>query len=97
MLSMHEMSKLYSFQESMFESDEKELLNKLLFEYAQYTKCGTVEECQNRKEWMSMSIDDIRKNFNSLVTGLRDEVENIRNEQQVSKKSKYVRKNKGEY
>lgn len=97
MLNMHEMSKLYLFQESLPESKEKELLDKLLFEYTQYIQCGTVEECQSRKEWMSYSIDDIRAHFNMIVKGLRDEVDNIRNEQTVSKKSCRVRKNKGDY
>lgn len=85
MLTMHEMSKLYLFQESLPESKEKELLDKLLFEYTQYIQCGTVEECQSRKEWMSYSIDDIRAHFNMIIKGLRDEVNNIRNEQIVPK------------
>lgn len=92
MLNMYEIDKLYTLQEELIDCDEKDLLGKLLFEYTQYIQCGTVEECQNRKEWMSMSIDDIRVNFNSLVKDLREEVESIRNEQEPSKKRGRPRK-----
>ena len=78
MLNMFEMSDLLHFQESLPESKEKELLNLLLFEYGQYIRCGTVEDCEQRIEWMSYSIEDIRNSFNSIVKGLREEVENIR-------------------
>lgn len=70
MLSMHNISVLTLFQESLPESKEKELLNQLLCEYIQYIQCGTVEDCKQRMEWMSYSIDDIRNNFNSMVKGL---------------------------
>lgn len=78
MLNMVELSDLYQFQESLPEGREKDLLNDLLFEYSQYTQCGTVEECMSRKEWMSYSIDDIRTNFNNTIKALRDEVDEIR-------------------
>lgn len=97
MLNMYEIHKLHRLQEELFESDEKELLGKLLFEYTQYIQCGTVEECQSRKEWMSMSIDDIRVNFNSVVKGLQEEVKNIRDEQDITKKTYYGKRNKGDY
>lgn len=88
MLNMHEMCELYLFQESLPDCREKELLNNLLFEYNQYTQCGTVEECMSRKEWMSYSIDDIRTNFNNTIKALRDEVAVIRNEKTVYRKRK---------
>lgn len=93
MLNMYEISDLCKLQESLPNGRQKELLDKLLFEYSQYIKCGTVEECENRKEWMSYSIDDIRAKFNTVVKGLRDEVENIRDEVYVPKKHKGGKKN----
>lgn len=95
MLTMHEISELSLFQESLPEGREKELFNKLLFDYIQYAQCGTVEDCKNRKEWMSLSIDDMRKNFNTLVKEMREEVNNIRNEESVSKKRNGGKKNNG--
>ena len=93
MLNMYEISELCELQKSLPNGKRKELLDKLLFEYSQYIKCGTVEECENRKEWMSYSIDDIRTKFNTVVKGLRDEVDNIRNELYIPKKRKGGKKN----
>ena len=78
MLNKFEISDLMQFQESLPESREKELLNRLLLEYGQYTQCGTVEDCKQRMDWMSLSLDDIRNNFNSFVKEMREEVEIIR-------------------
>ena len=88
MLNVLEISDLYKFEESLPESKEKDLLCKLLFEYVQYSECGTVEDCMARKEWMSYSIDDIRKNFTSIVKGLREEVAYIREDAELSHKRK---------
>ena len=86
MLSMHNISVLTLFQESLPEMKEKELLGQLLCEYIQYIQCGTVDDCKQRMEWMSYSIDDIRNNFNSMVKGLREEVKNIRTIESTPKK-----------
>ena len=82
MLDVLQLSKLISYQQNMPAGPEADLLNQLLFEYGKYTECGTIEDCQQRKEWMSMSIDDIRKNFFQTVKGMRQEVEYIREDAQ---------------
>lgn len=94
MLNMFEMSDLLHFQESLPESKEKELLDQLLFEYDQYIRCGTVEDCKQRMEWMSYSIDDIRKNFNFIVKELREEVEIIRTNEVIPPNKKRGRPRK---
>lgn len=66
------------FVNDMPDSHEKAVLARLLIDYDNYTKCGTVEECQSRKEWMSYSLDDVRTKFSKIVQGLRDEVEYIK-------------------
>ena len=33
------------------------------FELNEYRQCGTVEECRSRMEWMSYSMDDVRRKF----------------------------------
>ena len=88
MLSKHSISDLSLYLESLPESREKALFNRLLFEYIQYTKCGTIEECRSRKEWMDYSLNDIMANFNAMVKGLREEVDNIKKEAGSSKKSR---------
>ena len=80
MLNMIEMSELWNFQHSLPEGRCKSLLNDLLTEYAEYIQCGTVEDCIQRREWMSYSIDDIRTYFNEIVKGLQEEVKTIRAE-----------------
>lgn len=80
MLNYIELSDLWQYQKAMPDCREKELLHKLLFEYSRYAECGTYEECEQRKEWMSYSIDDMRDMFTKLVKGMREEVEYIRSE-----------------
>jgi hypothetical protein len=58
------------------------LLNKLLFEYGKYSQCGTHQECQSRLEWLSYSIDDVRKMFETFTKGMQEEVEHIRSQYQ---------------
>ena len=90
MLNMIEMSDLWQFKDSLPDGREKELLNNVLFEYSKYTECGTYEDCKNRLEWMKMSPEDIRKAFNELQEGLREEVENIREDAEREAKKKYA-------
>lgn len=71
MLSNSQISKIAVYVLNLQDSEEKELLSKLINEYVDYKECGTPEECIQRKEWMSMSIDDIRMNFNSFVKEMR--------------------------
>lgn len=88
MLSKLSISDLSLYIESLPESREKALLGRLLFEYIQYTQCGTIEECRSRKEWMDYSLNDIMANFNAMVKGLREEVDNIKKEAETNKKSR---------
>ena len=82
MLDIIEISDLMQYQQSMPDCREKELLNKLLFEYGKYAQCGTYQECQSRLEWLSYSIDDVRKMFETFTKGMQEEVENIRSQYQ---------------
>ena len=89
MLNMLEMSDLWQFKDSLPEGRIKELLNNVLFEYGRYTECGTPEDCKDRLEWMKMSPEDVRKNFNTIINGLRDEVEYIRENAEREAERKY--------
>lgn len=86
MLDIMQLSDLMTYQLKMPDCPEKELLNLLLWEYGKYIECGTIEDCQQRKEWMSMSIDDIRKIFFQTIKGMRQEVEYIREDTQNNAK-----------
>ncbi|RGF28231.1 hypothetical protein DW106_08300 [Ruminococcus sp. AM09-18-1] len=63
---------------SLSDVKRKKALDNLLFEYRQYMRCGSPEECAQRKEWMEMSYEDILENFNNTVKALQREVSNIR-------------------
>ena len=89
MLNMIEMSDLWQFKDSLPDGRIKELLNNVLFEYGQYTECGTPEDCKNRLEWMKMSPEDIRKAFNKLQDGWREQVEYIREDAERKAEAKY--------
>lgn len=96
MLNYIEMSKLWQLQMEMEDCEEKESLNTVLFEYKQYTDCGTVKECRNRKEWFSMTLEQIMRNTDKIIDGLREEVERIRAEAEESKTTKRGRPAGGE-
>lgn len=49
--------------------------DEMLRELEEYREAGTPEECISRKEWMSYSIDDIRKNFSSFCKEMREYVD----------------------
>jgi hypothetical protein len=88
MLSNTEISKIKHAIETHDLSDEDyELLDDIIYEYCQYRRCGSPEDCEQRKEWMEMSYEDIRKSFNETLDALRSEVRNIRRESQITKKS----------
>lgn len=73
MLNYIEMSELWQFTDGMPESREKDLLKRLLFEYEEYSKLGTHEECRQRKEWMSYSPEQIRALFADLAKHHQEE------------------------
>lgn len=95
MLNTLQISDLITYQQKMPDCPEKELLNQILWEYSKYTECGTIEDCQQRKEWMGFSIDDIRKKFNTMVKGMREEVEFIREDNQPGKRGRPPKKQDG--
>ena len=81
MLSNTEISKIKHAIETHDLSDEDyELLDDIIYEYCQYRRCGSPEDCEQRKEWMEMSYEDIRMNFNSTIKALRQEVSDIRDQ-----------------
>ena len=90
MLNMIEMSDMWQFKDSLPDGREKELLNRVLFEYGEYMNCGTPDDCKNRLEWMKMSPEDIRMAFNKLQEGWREEVEHIREDAERAAKEKYA-------
>ena len=59
---------------------QRAALEKMIYEYRQYTRSGSPEDCAQRKEWMKMSYEDIRMNFNSTIKALRQEVSDIRDQ-----------------
>lgn len=92
MLDLFEQSDIAQYIAKLPDGRDKALLNKLLFEYVEYARCGTVEDCRQRKEWMSYSIDDIRVNFTKVVNGLREEVAYIREDAAKQKRRGRPRK-----
>lgn len=79
MLTFEEMEAVVELCDSLSDVKRKQALDKMIFEYRQYMRSGSPEDCAQRKEWMKMSYEDIRKNFNNTVNALRNEVKDIRN------------------
>lgn len=74
-LSLIEISDAAVYIASLPDGKGKDLLNRMLFDYGRYVRVGSPEECEDMQEWMDMSINDLRKNFNSVCKGLREQVE----------------------
>ncbi len=79
MMTFDEMETVVELCDSLSDVKRKQALDKMIFEYRQYMRSGSPEDCAQRKEWMEMSYEDIRKNFNNTVNALRNEVKDIRN------------------
>lgn len=78
MLTSKELEIVEELCGSLSDVKRKRALENLLFEYRLYARCGSPEDCTQRKEWMGMSYEDIRKNFNSTIKALQREVSDIR-------------------
>lgn len=79
MMTFDEMETVVELCDSLSDVKRKQALDKMIFEYRQYMRSGSPEDCAQRKEWMKMSYEDIRKNFNNTVNALQNEVKDIRN------------------
>ena len=79
MMTFDEMETVVELCDSLSDVKRKQALDKMIFEYRQCMRSGSPEDCAQRKEWMKMSYEDIRKNFNNTVNALRNEVKDIRN------------------
>lgn len=79
MLTFEEMEAVEKISGILSSVKQRVALDKMIFEYRQYMRSGSPEDCAQRKEWMKMSYEDIRKNFNNTVNALRNEVKDIRN------------------
>lgn len=79
MLVERQIIRVGQYIDSLPDNDKNKALLSIMFrEYREYIKSGTPEDFAQCKEWQDMSITDIRKNFNSVVKGLRNEVDDIR-------------------
>ena len=95
MLSNSQIHKVSKYYLDLPDCEERDLFFKLISEYEDYKKCGTPEECMQRKEWMSMPIDDIRKGFNSFINEMKKEVEIIRAGSRVNDAASKIKRGRG--
>lgn len=80
MLTFEEMEAVEKISGILSSVKQRVALEKMISEYRQYTRLGSPEDCAQRKEWMEMSYEDIRMNFNSTIKALRQEVSDIRDQ-----------------
>lgn len=86
MLTVKEIKELQEYCDTLSRIDIHDILSQLLYEYKQYAKSGTPEECAQREEWMQMSYEDIMTNFNSIIGAMRKEVTDMKIETTAAKK-----------
>ena len=87
-LSMSDLSKIYLYCSSLPDGEEKQLLLRLYNSYLEYTEIGTIKECAEHKEWLSLSIIDIQQEFNAMVKLCREEVSDIRKQYESKKRGR---------
>lgn len=80
MLSYKDLNTLQNYCDTLADPEIQIILDQLIHEYCRYKQSGSPEDCAQRKEWMEMSYEDIRNNFNDIVQGLRNEVAEIKKE-----------------
>lgn len=72
MLDYKDLAELQDFCDSLSDIRRRNLLSQLILEYGQYKRCGSPEDCAQRKEWMEMSYEDIRMSLNEKIQALRN-------------------------
>ncbi len=75
MLNIIENSDVAKFIDSIEDEDIKKLINEMHFEYMQYMKVGTPEECKRYREWCDLKPSDYMKLFDTATRALKDELE----------------------
>lgn len=96
MLTQSQFEKLNEYcAQNMPDGEIKDIYFQLIDEYEKYIESGSPEECMQRKEWMSMSIDDVRIEFNNFVKEMRKEVEIIRYGAQVEIAAANIKRRRG--
>ena len=88
MLSYKDLSTLQKYCDTLTDPEIRIPLDQLIHEYCQYKKSGSPKDCAQRKEWMEMTYEDIRNNFNGIIQGLRNEVAEIKKEAAAETKPK---------
>lgn len=88
MLSYKDLSTLQNYCDTLTDPEIRIILDQLIREYCQYKQCGSPKDCTQRKEWMEMTYEDIRNNFNNIVQDLRNEVTVIKKEAVTETKPK---------
>lgn len=88
MLDYKDLAELQDFCDSLSDVRRRNLLSQLILEYGQYKRCGSPEDCAQRKEWMEMSYEDIRMSFNEKIQALRNEVSDMKREAAAEPKPK---------
>lgn len=79
MLTNRQLIRLDNYISQMSDGDKNKALLTIMFkEYRGYIQYGTPEDFAQCREWQDMSITDIRKKFNHIVKGLRDEMDDAR-------------------
>lgn len=75
MLNIIENSDVAKFIDSIEDDNIKKLINEMHFEYMQYMKVGTPEECKRYKEWCDLKPSDYMRLFDTATRALKDELE----------------------
>lgn len=75
MLNIIENSDVAKFIDSIEDENIKKLINEMHFEYMQYMKVGTPEECKRYKEWCDLKPSDYMRLFDTATRALKDEFE----------------------
>lgn len=77
-LNFVELSDLKLFQEGLEDGRIKDLLDLALHNLEEYQTCGTPWDCRDRMEWLKLSPEDVRKQYNWFVKQTREYIADIK-------------------
>ncbi len=81
MLDYKDLSEMSAYCDSISDDRLRRMFNQMIIEYGRYKRCGSPADCEQRKEWLEMSYEDIRIRFNEIIQALRNEVADIKKQE----------------
>nr|WP_296955243.1 hypothetical protein [uncultured Mediterraneibacter sp.] len=92
MVSYKDLAELQAFCDDVSDEKIRHILDDVIFEYCKYRKYGTPSECAQRREWMSLSPDEILETYANTMIILQKENKELKNKLAEASKKRGISK-----